>query len=102
MVRSKPGKIGFCQQHDDGFACVRASGTPCGDLLGVTGAIFRPLSESKTLKMAKPPYNSGWLLKEGSAFRFVIRQHADACVALRLSPSKILGGYSIYETKSKQ
>ncbi len=60
MVRSKTGKIRLCQQPDDGFACDRASGTPCGDLFEVSGAIFRPLSEAKTLKMARPPHNSGY------------------------------------------
>ncbi len=58
-VRSKTRKIRFCQQHDYGFACVRSRRTPCGDLFGVIGAIFRPLSEAQPLKMARPPHNSG-------------------------------------------
>ncbi|MGO9119982.1 MAG: hypothetical protein ACLQPD_20510, partial [Desulfomonilaceae bacterium] len=58
-VCSATGKIRLCQQQDDGFACVMACGTLCGDLFRVTGAIFQPLSEAQTLKMATPPHNSG-------------------------------------------
>ena len=58
-VQSIIKKIRLCQQHDDGLACVSSRRTPCRDLLGVAGAIFRPLSEAKTVKMARPPHNLG-------------------------------------------
>jgi hypothetical protein len=46
-------------QHDAGFACVRSCGFPYGDLFEASGIIPRPLKGSKTLKMARPPHNSG-------------------------------------------
>ena len=56
VVRSKKGHF---HEHDDGFASVRSRGTPHGDLLGVSGTTSMPLKGPKTVKMARPPHNSG-------------------------------------------
>jgi len=58
-VRSETGGKGPFHQRDHSFACVRLSGTPDGDPFEVTGANLRRLSQVKTLKMARPPHNSG-------------------------------------------
>jgi len=61
VLRSKKGKKGHFHRHDDGFASVRSRGTPHGDLLGVSGTTSLPLKGPKTVKMARPPHNSGYI-----------------------------------------
>jgi hypothetical protein len=43
----------------DRFACVRSRGTPHGDILGVSRTTSPPLKGPETVKMARPPHNSG-------------------------------------------
>jgi hypothetical protein len=40
QVRSKTKEMWLSRQSDNGLACERSSGTPYGDLFGVTGAIL--------------------------------------------------------------
>jgi hypothetical protein len=42
-VRSKTGEIRLCQQHDDGFACVRSCGTSARTFLGSPELFCDPL-----------------------------------------------------------
>jgi len=58
-VRSKTGEKGLFDQRDDGFACVGSRGTPAETFFGASGAISLPLKGAKTVKMARPPHNSG-------------------------------------------
>jgi len=58
-VRSEKGNKGSSCQHDDGFASFGSRGTTHRDLLGVSGTTSLPLKGPKTIKMARPPHNSG-------------------------------------------
>jgi hypothetical protein len=58
-LRSETGEKGLLQQHGDGLASVTSSGIPHGDLSGVSRATSVPLKGPKTVKMARPPHNSG-------------------------------------------
>ena len=58
-LRSEKGEKEHFHQRDDGFACVRSRGSPHKDLSGVSGTSCAPLGGPRTLKMARPPHNSG-------------------------------------------
>ncbi len=58
-VRSEPGEKGFFHYHEDGFSRARVTWDTHGEVSGVSGAVSLPFKGVKTVKMVRPPHNSG-------------------------------------------
>jgi hypothetical protein len=59
VVRSGTAKRWPFHQRGDNVSRVRWRRIPHGDVFKVSGAIHRPLKDTKTGSMAGPPHNSG-------------------------------------------